>query len=319
MKEILTVSNLKVYFKSIYGDYKVLDGVSFSVFKNEIFGIAGESGCGKSTLAEGILRLIRPPGYIKEGKIVFEGVDLLKLNEAELRKIRFKKLSYIPQGSMNSLNPVLKIKEQVMDAIIDHTDIPKKDAEELAIAVLQNAGLPPKVADMYPHELSGGMKQRVVISIATALKPSLVIADEPVTALDVVTQRAILESIAEMREKFRTSIILIAHDMSVHAEIVDRLAIMYAGKIVEIGSIYDIFEQPLHPYTRLLIDSIPSLGKKAIKGIPGLAPSPLNWPPGCRFHERCPFSTDICKKREPALCNMGNEHYVACHLYGERK
>jgi len=315
MEGILEVSDLRVYYKTIWGEFKAVDGVSFGVNKKEVFGIAGESGCGKSTLVEGVLRLVKPPGYIKSGKVIFEGVELLSLPEEELRKIRWKKISYIPQGSMNSLNPVLKVKEQMLDAITAHSDLSKEEALNFASDMLKAVGLPEEVLEMYPHELSGGMKQRVIIATAVALKPNLVVADEPVTALDVVMQRAVLESIANLRDEFGVSVLFIAHDMAAHAEIVDRLAIMYAGKIVEIGTVYDIFQDPVHPYTKGLIAAIPSIGKKIVKSIPGLAPSPLMWPPGCRFHPRCPYAMDTCKKEEPTLKEISSGHFVACHLY----
>jgi len=314
MNKILDVHDLRVYYKSTYGDYKVVDGVSFKVYRNEIFGLAGESGCGKSTLVEGILRLIKPPGYISSGKVLFENKNLLDLDEEELREIRWKKISYIPQGSMNALNPVVRIEEQLIDAITEHTDIPKEEAKEIAISHLKEVGLPEVVARMYPHELSGGMKQRVLIAMSTLLKPNLIVADEPLTALDVVVQRSILQTMASLRDINKISIILVAHDLAAHAEIVDRLAIMYAGKIMEIGTVHEIFLDPLHPYTKLLIMSIPTIEKRTIRGIPGLAPSPLNWPPGCRFHPRCPRAMPLCRKEEPALKKIKGR-YVACHLF----
>ncbi len=316
MSSLLHVEELKVYYKSVWGDYKAVDGVTFDVFEKEIFSIAGESGCGKSTLAEGILRLVKPPGFIAGGQVIFNNVDLLKLSEEELRKIRWTKLAYIPQGSMNSLNPVLKIKEQMVDAIVDHCpEMEQEEAEELAYSMLSEVGLPVDVAEMYPHQLSGGMKQRVIIATALALKPQLVVADEPTTALDVVVQRGILQLIKMLKEKYDMTVIFISHDMAAHAQIADRIAIMYAGKIVEIGSIEKVFEEPLHPYTRGLIDSIPTIGRRNIKGIPGVAPSPLNWPTGCRFHPRCIFATEACSKIEPPLEELENGRYVACHLY----
>ena len=320
VEEILRVEDLRVYYKSIWGDYKVVDGVTFSVNREEILGIAGESGCGKSTLVEGILRLIKPPGYIKSGRIIFEGIDLLKLPEEEMRKIRWKKLAYVPQGAMNSLNPVLRVREQIIDAILDHENMPEEKAEQLALEALKAVGLPPEVMDMYPHELSGGMRQRVCIAAAITLKPDLVIADEPVTALDVVMLRAVLETLRRLRDQYRITVMMVAHDMAVHAEITDRLVVMYAGKVVEIGDTVKIFDDPLHPYVKGLIESIPSIGvKKKIKGIPGLHPSPLNWPPGCRFHNRCPKAMDICKKKEPPLIEVEPGRFVACHLYGGEK
>lgn len=316
METILEVEDLRVYYKSILGDYKAVDGASCKVYKNEIYGVAGESGCGKSTLVEGILKLIKPPGYIKSGKVTFEGVELLSLDEDKLREIRWKRLSYIPQGSMNSLNPVLRIKEQMTDATMAHVDVPEKEAERMALSALKDAGLPVEVVKMYPHELSGGMKQRVIIATAVTLKPSLVVADEPVTALDVVAQRLNLQSIADLRDRFGMAVILVAHDMAVHAEVVDRLAIMYAGKIAEIGPVHPVFADPLHPYTRGLIMAIPSLEKRIVKSIPGFGPSPLNWPLGCRFHPRCPRVMDICREEEPTLREVSPGRYVACHLFG---
>jgi len=313
METILEVEDLRVYYKSVLGDYRSVDGVSCSVNANEVFGVAGESGCGKSTLVEGILRLVRPPGYIKSGRIVFRNVDLLSLAEEEIRRLRWKDLSYIPQGSMNSLNPVLRIEEQMMDAVTSHTDIDKEEAKRMAISSLKEVGLPVEVARMYPHELSGGMKQRVIIGTAILLKPSLVVADEPVTALDVVVQKSVLQSIAELRDRYGITVIFVAHDLAAHAEIVDRLAIMYAGTIVEIGSVYDIFLDSLHPYSKLLVEAVPSMEKKVVKGIPGLAPSPLNWPTGCRFHPRCPQAEAMCSQDQPPLREVGKGRYVACH------
>ena len=316
MEKILEVQDLRVYYKSIYGDYKSVDGVSFEAYRNEVFSIAGESGCGKSTLVDGMLRLVKPPGYIPTGKSIFEGIDLLSLPENELNKIRWTKIAYVPQGAMNSLNPVIRIEEQMIDAILDHTDMKKEEAKKIIIPLLNEVGLPSEVARMYPHELSGGMKQRVIIAMAIALKPSLIIADEPTTALDVVVQKAILQLLRELRDKYGITVIMVSHDLAAHAQVADRMAIMYAGKMVEFGSVYDIFEKPLHPYTKALIASIPYPGKKYVKGIPGLAPSPLNWPQGCRFHPRCPYATEKCKKVEPSMEEVQPGRFVACHLYG---
>jgi len=316
MEPILEVNDLRVYYKSIWGDYKSVDGVSLKAYKNEVLSIAGESGCGKSTLVEGVLKLVKPPGYIPTGEVIFEGADILKLPEEELRRIRWTRLAYVPQGAMNSLNPVIRIKEQMIDAIIDHSNMDKEKAKDLATSMLKEVGLPTEVLEMYPHQLSGGMKQRVIIATAIALKPSLVIADEPTTALDVVVQRGILQLLRMLKENYSMTVILVSHDMAAHAQIADRIAIMYAGKVVEIGSIHHVFEEPLHPYTKGLISAIPAIGKKYVKGIPGLAPSPLNWPSGCRFHPRCQYATDICAKIEPLMREVNSERLVACHLYG---
>ncbi len=310
---VLEVQNLKIYYESVWGSYKAIDGASFKAYRNEVFSIAGESGCGKSTLVDGILRLVKPPGYIPEGRVIFEGTDLLGIPEDELRRIRWVKIAYVPQGAMSSLNPVIRVEEQMTDAMIDHGSMNKEEARELAISMLKEVGLPVEVARMYPHELSGGMKQRVIIATAIALKPILIITDEPTTALDVIVQKGILELLGSLKEKYGMTVIVVSHDMAAHAQIADRIAIMYAGKVVEIGSIHDIFEEPLHPYTKGLISAIPAMGKKSIKGIPGLAPSPLDWPQGCRFHPRCPYARDICSEVEPSMKEVSPGRHLACH------
>lgn len=315
MQNILEVQNLSVYYRSVLGDYRVVEDASFEVRRSEIFGIAGESGCGKSTLVEGILRLVRPPGYIPNGKVMFEKVNLLKLSEYELRDIRWKRLSYVPQGSMNSLNPVLRIEEQITDGLTAHLKMAKDEVAEALRSSLNNVGLPEEVARMYPHELSGGMKQRVVIAMATMLNPDLVVADEPVTALDVASSRINLQTIAKLRQKLNMTVVIVAHDMAVHAEITDRIAIMYAGKIVEIGPTPEVFEDPLHPYTKGLLKAVLSIEKRQAESIPGLAPSPLNWPSGCRFHPRCPYVMKICEEKEPELEEIAPGRFVACYLY----
>lgn len=314
--KLLQVEDLHVYYKSVWGLYRVVDGVTFHVNAKEIFGIAGESGCGKSTLVEGILRLIKPPGFIAKGRVIFKGIELLKLSEEELRKLRWKELSYIPQGSMNSLNPVMRVEDQMIDVVLEHSEISEEEARRLARKYLEKVGLPPDVARMYPHELSGGMKQRVIIAMAMLLRPSLVVADEPVTALDVVIQRVILQLLKDLRDEYGATVVYVAHDLATHAELVDRMGVMYAGKMVEIGSVEEMFLEPLHPYAKLLISSVPTPERRVIQGIPGVAPSPLRWPPGCRFHLRCPEVMLVCSKEEPKPVDMGGGRIVACHLYG---
>jgi len=232
-----------------------------------------------------------------------------------LRRLRWKELAYIPQGSMNSLNPVIRVQEQMVDAAQAHEKISREEANSLAIDKLKQVGLPAEVARMYMHELSGGMKQRVIIAMAMILKPELVIADEPVTALDVVVQRSILQLIADLRDEHGATVVFVAHDLAAHSEIVDRMTVMYAGKLSEMGSVRDIFLDPLHPYAKALIASIPAIGKREAKGIPGLAPSPLNWPMGCRFHPRCPYVMPICSKVDPEMKEVAPGRQVACHLY----
>ena len=316
-EELLEVKDLKVYYKSSRGKVKAVDGVSFSVGKNEVFGIVGESGCGKSTLANAILNLIRPPCYVESGKVIFCGKNILKLKEEDLRRIRCKELSYIPQASMNSLNPVMKIGDQIIDAMMAHIDISKDEARERAEKLLESVGLPVETMNMYPHELSGGMKQRVIIAIATSLEPKLIIADEFTTALDVLIQRKVIEFLEERRAAIKASAIIITHDIAVQAELVHKLAVMYAGRIVEISDVYKIFEDPLHPYTEGLISATPILGeKRAIKGIPGTPPDLINPPPGCRFHPRCPLAEEKCKYESPPLIEVEKNRYVACWRYG---
>lgn len=341
-RPLLEATDVRIYYKSVHGEYKVVDGVDVTVERNEIFGLAGESGCGKSTLVEGIMRLIRPPGRIASGRAMFypqepisralattqpagapgkdklgDGIDLFQVNDDDLRYLRWRYLSYIPQGSMNSLNPVMRIGDQMIDVIVQHSELTKVQARERAIEVLATVGLSPRVERAYPHELSGGMKQRAIIAMAVTLNPQLIVADEPTTALDVNVQRAVLETIAEVKERTGATVIFVSHDLAVHAELVDRLAIMYAGDVVEVGSVYDIFERPKHPYTQRLIASIPTLGgpRTRLESITGIAPSPLAWPPGCRFHPRCPHVMDICKRVMPKLRELGPGHQTACHLY----
>jgi peptide/nickel transport system ATP-binding protein len=322
---LVDVKDVRIYYRSIRGEYKVVDGVSFSAFRNEILGLAGESGCGKSTLVEGLLRLIVPPGYIKSGEALSEDItrnvsnncDLLSLTEEEFRQIRWKEISYIPQGAMNSLNPVLKVEDQIVDAILTHEDMPKKEAQRRVPELLDAVGLPTQVAEMYPHELSGGMKQRAIIAAAIALRPQLIIADEPTTALDVTIQRVILETLLTVRERLGSTIIVVTHDMPVHAQLADRLVVMYAGKVMEIGTTQDLFDDPLHPYSQGLIATIPSItmDRTRLQGIRGIAPSPLEWPPACRFHPRCERFMEICEREEPQMRQVSEGRFVACHLY----
>lgn len=323
---LLEVRDIRVYYHSVRGHYKVVDGVTFDVYPDEVLGIAGESGCGKSTLVEALLRLIVPPGHIETGQVIAPEIagevsnncDLLSLSEEEFRQLRWKQISYIPQGSMNSLNPVMKIEDQIVDAILTHSNASKQEAKQRVGTLLQTVGLAPEVAKLYPHELSGGMKQRVAIAASIALKPRLVIADEPTTALDVTIQKMVLQTLKRVKKALGCTIIVVSHDMPVHAQIADRLVIMYAGKVMEIASVYDIFGDPLHPYTRGLIATIPSIGeeRQRLAGIPGTAPSPLEWPEGCRFHPRCVEAMEICRSEEPQLRQVKPGRFVACHLHG---
>lgn len=317
-EEILNIKDLRVSYLIRRGEVKAVDGVSLELYKGEILGIAGESGCGKSTLAAAILRLVKPPGIIKEGKVLYRGKDLLRLGEEEFKLYRMTKIAYVPQGSMNSLNPVMRIRDQFMDMLKDHgLKIKKEELEERLREILSSMGLKTSILDRYPHELSGGMKQRTLIALSLIMNPEILIADEPTTALDVVSQRGVMNILRDLKDQRGTSIILITHDMAVQAELSDRMAIMYAGKIVEVGPTEEIYNEPLHPYTRLLIESIPSLGdEKPRKSIEGIPPDLVNPPKGCRFHPRCPFYVPgKCDTQEPMLIQASSGRSVACLLY----
>ncbi|HEY9294052.1 MAG TPA: ABC transporter ATP-binding protein [Microlunatus sp.] len=264
---VLEISDLSVQYATATGDITAVDGLSLDVRRGEIIGIAGESGSGKSTLAVALLRLLKPPGKIASGSITFRPksgppVDLMKVGGGQLRALRWRNISYLPQGSMNSLNPVMRIKDQFADVIIEHAPQRRGELDTLIPRLLGQVGLEPAVARMYPHELSGGMKQRVLMAICVALEPDLIIADEPTTALDVTIQRVILQSLADLRDYFGVTLMLISHDMGVHAQLVDRVAVMYEGELVEVGDVRQVFKDPRHEYTKDLIDSIPDLGER---------------------------------------------------------
>ncbi|MGQ9616503.1 MAG: ABC transporter ATP-binding protein [Spirochaetota bacterium] len=313
---ILKIEELKVFYHTDEGTVKAVDGINLDLASGERLGLVGESGCGKSTVAMAIMGLIKPPGRIEGGKIIHGEVDLTELSEWEMRMYRLNRISLIPQGAMNSLNPVSRVKDQIIDGIKAHSqDLSEKEMSSRVYELLESVGLKRDVARMYPHELSGGMKQRVCVAIAISLHPQVIIADEPTSALDVVVQREVMETIGRLQQELNVSIILLGHDMGLMAQFVDRLAVMYAGKLAEIGSVKDLFARPLHPYTQLLIASLPTLGKRGVfKGIPGLTPSLVNVPPGCLFHPRCPSVMDICSREVPTLKEIDGRQ-VACHLY----
>ncbi len=302
-----------------------MDGVDFSVKKGEVLGLVGESGCGKSVSSFSILRLVSPPGRITGGEIFFEGRDLLKLPEDEMVKIRGDRISMIFQQPQSSLNPVFQVGEQVGEVFQIHGAIQKQPAWDRAVELLQLVGIPDagKKAKAYPHEMSGGQAQRVMIAMALALKPKLLIADEPTTALDVTIQAQILDLMRDLREKLGTSIIMITHDLGVIAEMADRVAVMYAGRVVEQASVGELFDHPLHPYTQGLIGSIPVLGRitERLEVIPGSVPNLINLPPGCRFASRCllreKHNLAICEKVEPELVEVAPDHLCRCWLYSD--
>ena len=313
----LKVEDLKVYYWTARGPIKAVDGIDLEVRKGERFGIVGESGCGKSTTAMSLLRLIKPPGSIENGRIVLDGADILELNDEEMRSVRWSRISLIPQGSMNSLNPVIKIGSQIADAVVAHEGSGgRAEAKARIIELLGMVGLPARVYGMYPHELSGGMKQRVCIAMAIVLQPQVIIADEPTSALDVVVQRVVTQTLVKVQERLGAALIIIGHDMGLLAQLVDRLAVMYAGKVAEVSPAEDIYKDPLHPYTQLLIGSIPSVKeKKRLEGIPGLPPALLEPPSGCIFHPRCPHATEQCSKEVPEYREVRPGRMVACHLF----
>jgi len=316
---LLEVNNLKTYFYTLRGVVRAVDGISFHIDEGTAFGLAGESGCGKSTTALSIMGLIKDPGKIVDGEIIFEREDLLKKTKEELNQIRWKRISMIFQGAMNAFNPVHRIGDQIVEAILYHENISREEAWKKAEKLLEMVGVDPSRAKNYPHEFSGGMKQRAMIAMALSCNPRLVIADEPTTALDVIVQKQVLDLMKELQKKLKLSIMLISHDLSVIAQMCDSVAIMYAGKIVEYADAISLFKEPQHPYSKGLINSFPNIlnpGKKP-ESIPGQPPSLINPPPGCRFHPRCPFATDKCRKVEPHLVNIGNKHFVACHLIGD--
>jgi peptide/nickel transport system ATP-binding protein len=334
---LLEIDDLQIYFETPRGTARVVDGANLTLHRKEIVGIAGESGSGKTTLVEAILQIIRFPNRVVRGSVRFfpvggEPVDLMRLSRSEMRRFRWEQISYVPQGSMNSLNPVMRIGEQIVDGMTAH-GISEGDAKRKVPSMLERVGLEPRVANLHPHELSGGMKQRVIIAAAIAMDPELVIADEPTTALDVNVQRVILETLAKLREEFGIAILIVSHDLPVHAQLADRIGVMYAGQIVETGDVRPIAKEPLHPYTQGLMDSIPAVGgeRHRLSGIAGTTPSPLSWPEGCRFHPRCPYVMDICREVVPIRAEIepGRRkvrdieieikpgRFAACHLYPE--
>ena len=318
---VLRVEGLEVTYYTDLGRAKALDNVSFSLKSGEKLGMVGESGSGKSTMALAMMRMIRPPGRIEAGKVIVGGTDLMALSDEGMRKARLSKIAYIPQGAMNSLNPVTRIGAQMSDAIRSHVKGESRSGiQDRIAAALRSVDLDPGVARMYAHELSGGMKQRVCIAIGILLQPSVIIADEPTSALDVVTQRQVMETIDRVKEQINAAVILIGHDMGLMAQTMDKVAVMYAGRLVEVATVREMFTDPKHPYSQALISSLPTLDNRGqFKGIPGLAPSLLRLPSGCAFHPRCPFVSDRSRSEKPAVHELPGGRLVACHLYDEKR
>lgn len=316
---VLDVQGLRTYFQIMRGYVRAVDGVSFQVEKGEAMGLAGESGCGKTTTALSVLKILPSNGRIVAGKITFDNTDITGFNEEEMReKIRWKGISLVFQGAMNAMNPVQRVGDQIVEAILLHEpDVERDEAKERSRKLLELVGINPGRVDNYPHEFSGGMRQRAMIAMALASNPQMVIADEPGTALDVIVAAQVLKLLKELKEKLNLSMILITHDLSIIAEVCERSSIMYAGKVAEYGDVVSIFKEPLHPYTQGLIGAFPNIKdpeRVRMHSIPGSPPDLLHPPTGCRFHPRCPYAMDICKKVDPELTSAGKMHSVACHL-----
>lgn len=312
---LLRVRDLRVHFEMENEVVEAVNGISFDLRKGETLGFVGETGAGKTTTALGIMRLIQsPPGRIVAGSVELEGEDLLKKSEAEMRKIRGNKISMIFQDPMTSLNPVLTVGDQIQEVIRLHNDIPDTEAARRTIDMLEMVGIPGERAKEYPHQFSGGMKQRVVIAIALACNPELLIADEPTTALDVTIQAQVLDMMRALRDKIGTSMLMITHDLGVIAETCDKVAVIYAGQIVESGTVWQIFDDPRHPYTQGLFDSLPSLEKdvRRLTPIEGLVPNPADLPPYCSFYDRCRCRRAACLTGEPGRVEVESGHYVMC-------
>ena len=323
--EVLVAENIHAGYVTRDKFVDAVSNVSLTIYRGEILGIAGESGCGKSTLLKVLYGYITPPLRMLSGKILLkkenEVIEVHKLGMDELRRrIWWRYITWIPQGSMNVLNPTMRIRDHFIEMIKLYTDLrDEKEINKIILEHLSIFGLPKEVAKAYPIQLSGGMRQRVVIALALLFNPLIVLADEPTSALDVVTQRIILEHLFKLQRKQGFSLVLVSHDLNIHGVLTVRNVIMYAGKIVEIGMTGKVLEEPLHPYTKALLEALPRLGDKNVKkGLHGTPPDLSNPPPGCRFHPRCPFAMDVCRKVEPPLCKIAENRFIACWLYTSR-
>ena len=326
MGSIIETQNLRAYYiTKAYGverTVKAVDDITIQIEEGEVYGIAGESGCGKSTLLRVLLGAYQPPLAVVGGEVTYNldgaAMRASEMTEEQRRDLRWRTISYIPQGSMHVLNPVRRIRNTFHDFISAHRDVTKAESFELTANYLRDLGLPEKVMSSYPHQLSGGMRQRVTIALATILWPKLIFADEPTTALDVVVQRGVIQMLKDVQQKEGSTLVLITHDIGVHANLADRIAILYAGKLVEVAETATILERPRHPYTRFLIESLPNLDSREERlSIPGRPPALDRPPTGCRFHERCPLAKEICKSIEPDLIQIAPGHMTACHVVEE--
>jgi peptide/nickel transport system ATP-binding protein len=313
---LLQVKDLRTYFHTEDGIVKAGDGVTFDVYAGETLGIVGESGCGKSVTSLSVMRLLDEKGEIAGGEIIFEGKNVMAIPESQMMKIRGNDMAMIFQEPMTALNPVFTIGFQIMEAILLHQDVNKEQARKMAIDMLRKVGIPEpeKRVDEYPHELSGGMRQRAMIAMALSCNPKLLFADEPTTALDVTIQAQILELMKSLQEQYGMALVMITHDLGVIAEMAQRVVVMYAGKVVEYAEVHTLFKKPRHPYTWGLMNAIPKLDedREVLYNIPGVVPDPLDFPDGCRFNTRCPLATDKCRKEEPPLVEVDENHTSAC-------
>ncbi|WP_018306511.1 ABC transporter ATP-binding protein [Desulfitobacterium hafniense] len=316
---LLDVQNLRTCFQTDQGEVAAVDGVDFKINKGEVVAVVGESGCGKSVTAFSILKLVSRPGKVTGGKVLFEGKDLAQFSDQAMQKLRGNDISMIFQEPLTSLNPVYTVGYQISEVILLHQKLTQKEAREKAVDMLKKVNIPraDKVVDSFPHELSGGMRQRVMIAMALSCNPKLLIADEPTTALDVTIQAQILELMKGLRNDFNTAIMMITHDLGVVAEMADRVIVMYAGKVVEEGDVFTLFKDPKHPYTKGLMKSIPKIHelKVELESIRGTVPTPSNMPKGCRFHPRCPLAAEKCVEQPPKLLELKPEYFVSCWLH----
>ena len=311
---LLEVSNLTMHYTTRAGDVMAVDSVDFTLERGRALGLVGESGCGKTSIAMTILKLLPKNARILEGQIRFDGVDLVPLSEDQMRRYRWNHISMVFQAAMNSLNPVYTVGDQILEAIQHHMPMKERVARKRIADLYSLVGLDPDVMDQYPHEYSGGMKQRAVIAMALSCDPSIIIADEPTTALDVIVQDRILKQIDKIREELNMGMIYISHDIAVIAEVSDRIGVMYAGKMVEFADTHTIFKSPVHPYTYALMSTFPSVkgDKRELVELPGEPPNLIEPPLGCRFHPRCPRATAVCQEQDPVFTEVANEHFCAC-------
>ena len=310
---LLSVEDLTMHYFSSQGEVKAVDGISFSLKRGQAMGLVGESGCGKSSIAIALLKLLPDNGRLISGRVMLDGVDLVQLSDTQMQRIRWKKISIVFQAAMNSLDPVYKVGDQIIEAIEIHLDLSRAEARQKVEDLFELVGLDPGFINRYPHEYSGGMKQRAVIAMALSCDPDIIIADEPTTALDVIVQDRILREIREIQKRMNMSMIYISHDMAVIAEVSDTVGVMYAGKLVEVGETVEIFQRPIHPYTQALMSAFPSVTgeKHELTTLPGEPPNLIDPPKGCRFNPRCQYATSICREEEPPIVRRG-EHWAAC-------